>query len=624
MQNRVPENTAFIAPKRYSWHTAICYGIKMYNAYFGFKESPFSIAPDPRYLYMTEQHREALAHLVYGLNSEGGCILLTGEVGTGKTTVCRCLLEQIPEQSNIALVFNPKVTATELLETICDELHIEYPKGENSVKTYIDRINAFLLQANAAGQKTVLIIDEAQNMESTVLEQLRLLTNLETNQRKLLQIIILGQPELLEILSRENMRQLAQRITARFHLNPLSRNELKAYISHRLAVAGSNVQLFDEKTTKRLFQLSNGVPRLINIICDRALLGAYVENKTWVDLPTLNNAATEVFGKITHTHTKKSRWPVFTAMAASVAAIAVVAYLTLSTKPAPPPSVAQLTSDSPQQAISAPGTEAEAQSPTAALVNVAAVDTARINQDADIEDFTDDVTEEETESAPQPEQAAEVLVESESDALPDFKQLVFSKAKSSKAQAYADLFDVWSREYNAAQNGSACAFARDNGLSCLHRQGNLRSLAILNRPAVLKFYDEHNDAAYAILTYLNDNEAMLRKGDQSLTVSIDTLNRYWLGEYTLLWQKPPYYQSAVQPGSHGPIVQWLDQQLVRLYGQDDIPTIHDTYNDELKSQIVKFQQSRGLTPDGVVGPHTFILLNSELEANLPLLNTRKG
>ena len=252
----------------------------MYNAYFGFKESPFSIAPDPRYLFMTDQHREALAHLVYGLNSEGGCILLTGEVGTGKTTVCRCLLEQIPERSNIALVFNPKVTATELLETICDELHIDYPKSGNSVKTYIDRINKFLLQANAAGQKTVLIIDEAQNMDSTVLEQLRLLTNLETNQRKLLQIIILGQPELLEILSRENMRQLAQRITARFHLIPLSRNELKAYISHRLAVAGSNVQLFDEKAIRRLYQLSSGIPRIINIICDRALLGAYVETRT--------------------------------------------------------------------------------------------------------------------------------------------------------------------------------------------------------------------------------------------------------------------------------------------------------------------------------------------------------
>lgn len=591
----------------------------MYNAYFGFKESPFSIAPDPRYLYMTEQHREALAHLVYGLNSEGGCILLTGEVGTGKTTVCRCLLEQIPEKSNIALVFNPKVTATELLETICDELHIEYPQGENSVKTYIDRINDFLLQANAAGQKTVLIIDEAQNMENAVLEQLRLLTNLETNQRKLLQIIILGQPELLEILSQENMRQLAQRITARFHLNPLSRNELKAYISHRLAVAGSNVQLFDEKTIKRLFQLSHGIPRLINIICDRALLGAYVENKTSVDTETLNNAAKEVFGKITHKKHSKRRWPVITAIAAGVAAIAVAGYLILQTEAVPPAPIAQLTNDSSQQAVAVASIEAEKQIPAVTSINAEAVaaDAAVFNQGASAEDDTD--------AAQQPDQAAEappVIIKSSD--LADFRQLVFSESEKSKARAYADLFDVWSKEYNAAKNGNACAFARNNGLSCLHRQGNLRSLAVLNRPAVLKFYDEKNDAAYAILTYLGDNEATLRKGETTVTVSADTLNRYWLGEYTLLWQKPPYYNSAVQPGSHGPIVQWLDQQLVRLYGHDHTPTIHDTYNDELKSQIVKFQQSKGLTPDGVVGPHTFILLNSELEADLPLLNTRKG
>ena len=584
----------------------------MYNAYFGFKESPFSIAPDPRYLYMTEQHREALAHLVFGLNSEGGCILLTGEVGTGKTTVCRCLLEQIPEQSNIALVFNPKVTATELLETICDELHIEYPEGENSVKTYIDRINVFLLQANAAGQKTVLIIDEAQNMESAVLEQLRLLTNLETNQRKLLQIIILGQPELLEILSRESMRQLAQRITARFHLNPLSRNELKAYISHRLAIAGSNVQLFDEKTIKRLFQLSSGVPRLINIICDRALLGAYVENKTRVDLQTLNNAAIEVFGKIKPTKNKTLRWPAYTAVAAGVAAIAIVAYFILRTEPAPVTSIAQLTDKSPTQDISVASIEPIEQEPAPALLIAESEDTSIIDEVVD------------TETAQQPDEDTEVLENSESSGLSDFRQLVFAETKKSKAQAYADLFDVWSKEYNATRNGSACAFARDNGLSCLHRQGNLRSLAILNRPAVLKFYDEQNEAAYVILTNLSDNEATLRKGDTSLTVSADTLNQYWLGEYTLLWQKPPYYQAAVQPGSNGPIVQWLDQQLARLYGQNNIPTIHDTYNDELKSQVVKFQQSKGLTPDGVVGPHTFILLNSELEAGMPLLNTSKG
>ncbi|MBL4711979.1 MAG: AAA family ATPase, partial [Gammaproteobacteria bacterium] len=230
----------------------------MYNDYFGFKESPFSITPDPRYLYMTSQHRDALAHLIYGLNSEGGCILLTGEVGTGKTTICRCLLEQIPKQANVALVLNPKVSEIELLETICDELNIDYPEANNSVKTYTDRIYNFLISSNQNNEKTVLIIDEAQNLDSKVLEQLRLLTNLETDKRKLLQIIILGQPELLEILAQKEMRQLAQRITARFHLQPLTKHEVKTYISHRLAVAGQSIQLFPDKSIKLLYRLSNG------------------------------------------------------------------------------------------------------------------------------------------------------------------------------------------------------------------------------------------------------------------------------------------------------------------------------------------------------------------------------
>lgn len=270
----------------------------MYNEYFGFKESPFSIAPDPRYLYMTDQHRDALAHLVYGLNSDGGCILLTGEVGTGKTTICRCLLEQIPEQAKIALLLNPKVSEIELLETICDELKIAYPDSNNSVKTYTDRIYKFLIESHRNNEKIVLIIDEAQNLDSEVLEQLRLLTNLETNQRKLLQIIILGQPELLDILGRTEMRQLAQRITARFHLQPLTKSEVKAYVDHRLAVAGQNIRLFPESSIKLLFKLSKGIPRLINVICDRALLGSYVENQYTVNTRTMKKAAKEVFGEL--------------------------------------------------------------------------------------------------------------------------------------------------------------------------------------------------------------------------------------------------------------------------------------------------------------------------------------
>lgn len=268
----------------------------MYLEYFGFIEAPFSIAPDPRYLYLSQRHREALAHLLYGIKGNGGFVLLTGEVGSGKTTVCRCLLEQIPEDIDVAYVFNPKLTRQELLSTICDELRIRYLPRTTSSKAFIDMINARLLESNARGRKTVLIIDEAQNLSDSVLELLRLLTNLETSRHKLLQIILIGQPELRARLAQPGMRQLAQRIVARYHLGPLSADELASYVSHRIALAGVTRNLFPLPVLKRLYRLTRGTPRLINVICDRALLGSYVQGRESVDQPTLNKAAQEVLG----------------------------------------------------------------------------------------------------------------------------------------------------------------------------------------------------------------------------------------------------------------------------------------------------------------------------------------
>lgn len=296
----------------------------MYREYFGLKELPFSIAPDPRYLYMSNQHQEALAHLVYGINSEGGFVVLTGEVGTGKTTVCRCLLEQIPENCDIAFILNPKLTVEELLATVCDELGISHPEGNTSIKVFVDRINDFLLDAHARGRKTVLIIEEAQNLNTEVLEQVRLLTNLETNQRKLMQIIMLGQPEFREMLSRPELRQLAQRVTARYHLGSLSRKEVAAYVNHRLTVAGARIKLFPDSTISKLYRLSGGIPRLINLLCDRALLGAYVQGQDRIDKPTLAKAAREVFGK---TSIRKQHRKTFRRVLASLVLIGCIAAL---------------------------------------------------------------------------------------------------------------------------------------------------------------------------------------------------------------------------------------------------------------------------------------------------------
>ena len=265
----------------------------MYLEFFGLHEKPFSIAPDPRYLYMTEQHREAMAHLMFGIGDEGGFILLTGEIGTGKTTICRGLLNELPDDVDIAFVINPRLSATEMLQSVCDDLGIDYADGD-SLKVLVDSLNAFLLESYARGRNTILIIDEAQNLTDEVLEQLRLLTNLETSEKKLLQLILLGQPELNDKLARPALRQLAQRVTARFHLNPLSYAEMVEYVKHRLHVAGFRGDIFSRPALKHIYARSGGVPRLINVICDRALLGAYTSGQLTVEYPLVATACNEV------------------------------------------------------------------------------------------------------------------------------------------------------------------------------------------------------------------------------------------------------------------------------------------------------------------------------------------
>lgn len=268
----------------------------MYTRYFGLTEKPFAISPNPRYLFMSELHREALAHLLYGINSDGCFILLTGEVGTGKTTVCRCLLTQLPEYTDVAIILNPKLTARDLLKTICEELEILPVGNIATMKTYIDVLNRHLLASHAKGRTTAVIIDEAQNLDINVLEQLRLLTNLETDTQKLLQIILVGQPELRDILNKPQLSQLNQRITSRYHLTSLNPDDIHTYIHHRVRIAGGeNRKLFSDKAIKHIAKLTKGIPRLINVLCDRALLGAYAENADHVSLKIVRQAGLEVF-----------------------------------------------------------------------------------------------------------------------------------------------------------------------------------------------------------------------------------------------------------------------------------------------------------------------------------------
>jgi general secretion pathway protein A len=299
----------------------------MYREYFGLKEKPFSIAPNPHYFYMSEGHREALAHLLYGIRGDGGFVLLTGEVGTGKTTVSRLAIELIPKDLKIAFILNPPSTVEELLAIVCDEFGISYPSDTSGRKSFVTRIHDYLLDVHAGGRRAILIVEEAQNLSTEVLEQIRLLTNLETNEYKLLQIIMIGQPELRDKLAQPELRQLSQRITARYHLGPLSKNEISEYVSFRLSTAGlKHSQLFPPRTLKKLYRLSGGVPRLINAICDRALLGAYVQKQDRVDVKTLTTAAREVSGDGKY---QWRRWRTYQKIAASlllVCAIFAVAY----------------------------------------------------------------------------------------------------------------------------------------------------------------------------------------------------------------------------------------------------------------------------------------------------------
>ncbi len=535
----------------------------MYKEYFGLKETPFSIAPDPRYLFMSIGHREALAHLVYGINGDSGFVLLTGEVGTGKTTICRCLLEQMPDNSDIAFVLNPKVTVQELLATVCDELGVRYPEGNTSIKVFVDAINTYLLDAHARGKKTILIIEEAQNLGTEVLEQVRLLTNLETNETKLLQIIMLGQPELREMLARKELRQLAQRITARYHLGPLSQKEVAAYVTHRLAVAGVRNRIFPAAVIERLYQMSEGIPRLINVLCDRALLGAYVQGKAVVDRSTFERAAEEVLGRAKNKRHLLKRYGRLTGgFLLLVCSVALAAALYQQNRSFTPKKI--------------PVTPVIIKEKTP---EVSSIDTLQWPADLPLD--------------------------------------------HSKEMAYQALFEQWNLPYYHEGHGSACQQAEVNGLRCLHRQGSLNSLQLLNRPAVLKLFDDQGREYYAALTSIQAKTATFVFGTETKTVDVKEIALQWFGDYTLLWRTPPQYGRDMRPGSKGPAVRWLEKQLSTVRGGEVPPGENSVFDETLVKSVKQFQHSEGLVPDGIVGPETVILLNTAAGSGEPVLTAAK-
>lgn len=548
----------------------------MYTSFFGLKERPFAITPNPRYLFMSERHADALAHLLYGVTESDGFIQLTGEVGTGKTTLIRSLLEQLPEHVEVALILNSRLSPNEFLVAICEELRVPVPAERDSVKALVDALNAHLLEAHAQGRRIVLIVDEAQNLGADVLEQVRLLTNLETDRQKLLQIILIGQPELRQVLDRTDLRQLAQRITGRFHLEPLTREESRGYVRHRLRVAGTNSDIFTPQALKEVHRLSGGVPRLINVICDRALLGAYSREQRSVSPKLARNAAAEVYG-----HSLSPAWHRWLTSGAIVAAAALLGLglwrigETLGSRQVE----RRATVDEPARAESA------AAGPATEL----AVD---------------------EEDAPVPAPAEG----------PTFQALLEQHiAATGSDAAFTTLFGLWGIEYRP-DGGRACAQAAEAGLRCVVEQGSWGDLHRLRRPAILTLTDDAGVQYQVVLSGLGNEYARLDFGGGSHEVSIGNLSRYWFGDYLLVWRPQTERVRPLTVGMRGEDVLWLRDSLATLQGLAADSARPEVFDEALAARVREFQRSRRLKIDGIAGVRTQILVNAELEPQgTPLL-----
>ena len=552
----------------------------MYTKHFELTEEPFSIAANPRFLYMSAHHREALAHLLYGIRSDSGFVMLTGEVGTGKTTVCRCFMEQLPEQSNVAFILNPKVTVDELLSSICDEFGIIYPHTNCSIKMFVDAINRYLLEQHALGRSTVVIIDEAQNLSADVLEQLRLLTNLETNERKLMRIILLGQPELETMLSRPELKQVEQRITARYNLQPLDRSDIHAYVSHRLAVAGCREPVFPVRVINKLYDKTRGIPRLINIICDRAMLGAYVKSRRNVSTTILNKAAREVQGR---SH-RQRRFLQGSIVASSllVGAAAMAALLYINGK--------EISMLLPQKLMELP---ANTDAGPSMIGNPEQFKVAKL----------DVIIQKQHELVP---------------VLPEWPSAV-SAEDNTLASAYVALFKQWDKSM-AEDAANPCAQATTWGLRCFSGVGNFGTLASIDRPAILTLLDNEGRPYQATLLSLKDELATLAFTFGIETVTVQDLEARWQGHYQLLWRTTPQGLTLSKPGNHGPEVTWLAKNLLAA-GIKSL-RVKGVYDDDVVEAVRAFQRSRGLVADGIAGRQTLIHLNSVNDKTIPRLSNQ--
>ncbi|MBK7116199.1 MAG: AAA family ATPase [Proteobacteria bacterium] len=548
----------------------------MYLSFYGLAEKPFSITPDPRYLFLGGRHAEALAHLVYGISEAGGFIQLTGEVGTGKTTIIRSLLAKQPDNAEIALILNPRMNAPEFMLTLCEELGILLPDDAvGSVKELVDILNRYLLKSHAQGKRVVLIVDEAQNLAPEVLEQVRLLTNLETETQKLLQIILIGQPELRDMLARNDLRQLAQRITGRYHLDPLSREESSAYVKHRLRIAGATTEIFTGGALTEMYRVSGGVPRLLNVIGDRALLGGYSEDRHIITASVVRKAASEVFGR--RLTPAWLPWVLGGATAVVVAGVIFAVWQLGATRALAPAAATP-------PAASAPAPTATGASPA-------------------------------TPPATTPPPAAPPP------ALADFATLLRNSAAVTDLDgAYGRLFALWSARYVAGSE-DACSQALRQGLECLNETGGIEVLRRYNRPALLALEDDTGAVHQTIVVKVQGTRAQLLIGGANHDVAMPELEARWSGDFLILWRPPQLDTRSLTLGNQGEPVRVLRQRLRQWAGQPAEVESSDVFDESLRDLIIQFQRRTGLVADGIAGTRTQALLDAALaSAESPLLS----
>jgi general secretion pathway protein A len=540
----------------------------LYTSHFGLREAPFAITPDPGYLYMSARHQEALAHLLFGISEGGGFVQLTGEVGTGKTTLSRYLTRQLPAHVDVAVVFNPRVTAAELLATVCDELRIPYDRQATTLKGFVDALYRYLLDAHARGRKTVLLIDEAQNLAPEVLEQVRLLTNLETEKDKLLQIILIGQPELAQVLAQPQLRQLSQRVTARYHLDPLSDRETAAYIRHRLKVGGQKDMIFARGALREIYRLSGGVPRLINVICDRAMLGAWSRGLSRISPTVVRQAASEVLGR-----------RVWNRQAVAVAAILAAAVVLTAAGVA-----WRVGADRSKPLVGReaerPRSEAPVQppAPLPALAQPASAVAAV--------------------SAPQAAARREVPPPAGLGGL-----LAQGSVPSDRQAAFRALYGSW-RVPVDGEPDLGCEQAGRHGLSCLQKAGTWQTLRRFDLPAVVELRGAGSARHYATVVGLDGGAATLAFGDERRNFALGQIDPLWDGQFLLLWRPPGVRTIPLIAGMRGRDVVWVRQRMTAVDGKPMQGEDPELFDEALRDRVVAFQITRALVPDGIVGEET--------------------